>query len=295
MKHIILTGSASGFGLKAVKTLALQGHTVYATMRNVKWLSGANAKVAKELKEWATENNAKVEVVEMDVASTASVNSAVAEIAKKSGGRIDVLINNAGVTYYGLGEALTIEQTEQMYQVNTLGPERTMKAVLPYMHAQKDGLIINVTSVQSRNLIPSLSTYNGTKAALDAVSVGYHYELKSAGIDVVTIQPGAYQTTDITNKSIVGKNEVVQAQYGDDAMAFKRALLQYFVPTPESGDPQEVADAMLKLVEQPKGERPLWTIVGGGPMAEKFQAMNQAIKEIVEFNINILPQLFPAQ
>ncbi|PSL34551.1 SDR family oxidoreductase [Chitinophaga ginsengisoli] len=295
MKQIILTGSASGFGLKAVKTLALQGHTVYATMRNIKWLSGANAAVAQELKDWAKAHNVKVEVVEMDVTSTVSVNAAVAEIAKKSGGRIDVLINNAGVSYYGFGEALTIEQTEQMYQVNTLGPERTMKAVLPYMHAQKEGLIINVTSVQSRNHIPSLSTYNGTKAALDAATVGYHYELKSSGIDVVNIQPGAFQTTDITNKRIVGKNEEVEAKYGEDALNFKRALLQYFVPTPESGDPQEVADAMLKLVELPKGERPLWTIVGGGPMTEKFEAINQSTKDIVDFNVSILPQLFPTK
>ncbi|SDF62922.1 SDR family NAD(P)-dependent oxidoreductase [Chitinophaga filiformis] len=292
MKQIILTGSASGFGLKAVKTLALKGHTVYATMRNV---NSANAAAAQELKDWAKAQNVKVEVVEMDVTNTISVNNAIAEIVKKSGGRIDVLINNAGVSYYGLGEALTIEQTEQMYQVNTLGPERTMKAVLPYMHTQKEGLIINVTSVQSRNHVPSLSTYNGTKAALDAASVGYHYELKSSGIDVVTIQPGAYQTTDITNKSIVGKNNAVEAKYGADALDFKRALLQYFVPTPESGDPQEVADAMLKLVEQPKGERPLWTIVGGGPLAEKFEAINQSTKDIVEFNLSILPQLFPAK
>ena len=292
MKQIILTGSASGFGLKAVKALALKGHTVYATMRNV---AGANATVAQELKDWAKAHNVRVEVVEMDVANTISVNTAIAEIAKKSGSRIDVLINNAGVSYYGLGEALTIEQTEQIFQVNTLGPERTMKAVLPYMHAQKEGLIINVTSVQSRNHIPSLSTYNASKAALDAASVGYHYELKSSGIDVVTIQPGAYQTTDITNKGIVGKNNEVEAKYGADALDFKRALIEYFVPTPESGDPQEVADAMLKLVEQPKGERPLWTIVGGGPMTEKFQEINQATKEIVEFNISILPQLFPAK
>ncbi len=291
MKQIILTGSASGFGLKAVKTLALKGHTVYATMRNV---NGANAEVAKELKDWARAQKVNVEVVELDVTNTASVNNAVAEIAKKSGGRIDVLINNAGISYYGLGEALSMEQTEQMYQVNTLGPERTMKAVLPYMHAQKEGLIINIASVQSRNHIPSLSTYNGTKAAIDAASVGYHYELKSSGIDVAIIQPGAYQTTDITNKGLKAKNEAVEVHYGADALDFKRALIQYFVPTPESGDPQEVADAMLKLVEQPKGERPIWTIVGGGPMAEKFEAINQSIKDIVDFNVSILPQIFPA-
>lgn len=151
MKQIILTGSSSGFGLTAVKTLALKGHTVYATMRNV---NGVNAAVAKELTDWAKTQQVKVIVVELDVTSTTSVNNAIADIAKQSGGRIDVLINNAGISFMGIGEALSIEQTELLYQVNTIGPERTMKAVLPYMHQQKEGLIINVTSVQSRQYFP---------------------------------------------------------------------------------------------------------------------------------------------
>lgn len=292
MKQIILTGSASGFGLLAVKTLALKGHTVFATMRNV---NSSNAVIAQELRDWAKANNARVEIVELDVTSTASVNSAIAEITRKTDNRIDVLINNAGVAYYGVGEALSMEQTEQIYQVNTLGPERTMKAVLPYMRAQKEGLIINVSSVQSRNLIPSLSTYNGSKAGIDAASVGYHYELKSSGIDVAILQPGAYQSTDITSKRMKGKNEAVEAEYGADALDFKRALLKFFEPTPESPDPQQVADAMLQLVEQSKGERPLWTVAGDGPLAEAVTRMNQSIQELVEFNLNLLPQIFPAQ
>lgn len=291
MKKIILTGSSSGFGLQAVKTLAAQGHTVYATMRNI---NGANATIAQELKQWATKNDARIEIIELDVASNDSVKNAIAQISEKSGGVIDVLINNAGISYLGTGEALTIDQTEYMYQVNTIGPERLMKAVLPYMHQQKDGLIINVTSVQTRHFIPILSVYNGTKAALDAVSVGYHYELKSSGIDVVTIQPGGYQETDITTKSLKAKNEVVEVAYGEDVITFKTALRKYFEPTPESRDPQEVADAMLQLVELPQGQRPLWTIVGGGPQTENFGKINQLVKQIVEISLEALPVAFPA-
>jgi NAD(P)-dependent dehydrogenase (short-subunit alcohol dehydrogenase family) len=291
MKKIILTGSSSGFGLTAVKTLASKGHTVYATMRNV---NGANAAVAKALKDWAAAQQAKVEVIELDVTNTTSVNRAVAEIAQLSGGVIDVLINNAGISYIGMGEALSIEQTEMLYQVNTIGPERTMKAVLPYMHQQQKGLIINVTSVQSRQYFPVLSTYNGTKAALDAVTMGYHYELKSAGIDVVGIQPGAYQTTDITTKGLIAANAAVEAKYGKDVLDFKRAVLRYFEPTPESPDPQEVADVMLKLVELPGGQRPVLTVVGGGANAERIEMLNETMKQIVEFTTDFLPKAFPA-
>jgi NAD(P)-dependent dehydrogenase (short-subunit alcohol dehydrogenase family) len=284
MKKIILTGSSSGFGLQAVKTLAAKGHTVYATMRNV---AGSNSAPASELKQWAKENGATVEVIELDVTNNDSVKRAIAEISEKSGGVIDVLINNAGLSYLGLGEALSIEQTEQLFQVNTIGPERMMKAVLPFMHKQKEGLIINITSVQSRHYIPILTTYNGTKAALDALSVGYHYELKSSGIDVVTIQPGAYQTTDITTKSLQADNIAVEASYGEDILNYKKGVIQYFDPTPESRDPQEVADAMLTLVELPQGQRPLFTVVGGGPQTGNFEKVNNMIQEIVEISMGI--------
>lgn len=289
MKKIILTGSSSGFGLQAVKTLAANGNTVYATMRNI---NGSNAITARELTQWAIDNNANVEVVELDVTSNDSVKKAITEISEKSGGTIDVLINNAGLSYMGVAEALTIEQTEYLYQVNTFGPERMMKAVIPFMREQKEGLIINVTSVQTRNFIPILTTYNATKAALDAVSVGYHYELKSSGIDVVTIQPGGYQTTDITTKAIKADNEQVEQYYGEDVMIFKKALYKYFEPTAESRDPQEVADAMAELVKLPQGQRPLWTIVGGGPQTENFDKINNIIKEVVEVSLDVLPQFY---
>jgi len=292
MKQIILTGSSSGFGLLAAKTLASKGHKVYATMRNV---STSNAAIANQLKEWAQQQQVQLEVVEMDVASTPSVKKAVDEIAKRSGGKIDVLINNAGLAFIGFNESLTIEQTEQMYQVNTIGPERVMKAVLPYMHAQKEGLVINVTSVLSRLLLPSVSTYNGTKAALDAVTLGYHYELKSAGIDVVSIQPGAYQTTDLTAKGMVGANSEAEKNYAPDAIDFRRALTAYFEPTPQSGNPQEVADAMLHLVEQPKGQRALWTVVGGGANTEAVQTLNHTLQGMTEGVVTNLPHVFPAK
>lgn len=292
MKQIILTGSSSGFGLLAAKTLASKGHKVYATMRNV---TTSNAAVASQLKAWAQQQQVQLEVVEMDVASTASVKKAVEEIAKLSGGKIDVLINNAGLAFLGFNESLTIEQTEQMYQVNTIGPERVMKAVLPYMHAQKEGLVINVTSVLSRLLLPSVSTYNGTKAALDAVTLGYHYELKSSGIDVVSIQPGAYQTTDLTAKGMVGANSDAEKNYGADAIEFRRALIAYFEPTPQSGNPQEVADVMLHLIEQPKGQRPLWTVIGGGANTEAVESLNQTLKGMTESVVTHLPHVFPAK
>lgn len=279
MKKIILTGSATGFGLLAVKSLAAKGHTVFATMRNVK---GANAEAAANIRNWAKEHNADVRVVELDVVSDRSVKTAIEEIATATSGKIDVLINNAGIGFIGISESLTTEQTEQLFQVNTIGPDRVIKAVLPYMHAQKEGLIINVTSVQARNHMPLFTVYNATKAALDALSVGYFYELRSLGIDVAIIQPGAFPTTDIATKSLTAGNPAAESYYGTDMKWVKQGLAQVFTPTPESPDPQEVADQMVSLVEASNGKRPLWSIVGGGPAAAYFDQINQTTKTVVD-------------
>lgn len=278
MKNVILTGSSSGFGLIAAKKIAAKGHTVYATMRNI---NTSNAAVARELKAWAAENNANIEVVELDVTSDASVKKAIAYVTERSGGLIDVLVNNAGLYYIGIAEALTMEQTEQLFQVNVLGADRMIKAVLPFMHRHKDGLIINITSIQARNWVPVVTTYNATKAALDALSVGYHYELRSAGIDLVTIQPGIYETTDIVTKSLQAGKPEVEANYGENMIRLKHIIKGLFDPREDATDPGEVADAMLQLMEMPKGGRPLWTITGF-PLADQLDAINQSIKTLVE-------------
>jgi NAD(P)-dependent dehydrogenase (short-subunit alcohol dehydrogenase family) len=278
MKKIILTGSASGFGYLAAKTLAAKGYTVYATMRNV---NGANAAVAAELKQWAADNQASLEVVELDITNDQSVATAVAEITKKTGGKIDVLINNAGISHISVSEALSIQQADQIFQVNVIGADRMMKAVLPFMHQQRDGLIINVTSVLSRMHVPMFATYNASKAALDALSVGYHYELATAGIDVVTIQPGGYPSTDIITKGVQPANPAVEANYGERMHKLKQASIQMFTPNENSPNPQAVADVMLQLVEQPKGERPLWNLVGA-EVAEPIDHINQSTKALVD-------------
>jgi len=156
------------------------------------------------------------------------------------------------------------------------------------MHLKKSGLIINVTSVQSRNHIPGLSTYNASKAGLDALSVGYHYELKSAGIDLVTVQPGSYQTTDIVNKSLVAGNPDAEAFYGTDMIKLKDALFTHFIPTEDSADPQEVADVIAGLVAQQQGQRPLWNIVGGGPLTDAFKDINESTRKVVDTMVGYL-------
>ena len=285
MKKVLLTGSSSGFGLLAAKTLAAKGHTVYATMRNI---NGANAKNAKYLRDWAKTNDAKIEVVELDVTSDASTQAAIKTILADSGGTIDVLINNAGTAFIGISETLTAEQSNQIFQVNTIGVERLTRAVLPTMHQQGAGLIINVSSVQARQMIPTFTVYNATKAAVDALSVGYYYELRSSGIDVAIIQPGGYPTTDIITKGIQPANPGAEKFYSADMIKVKNSLNHYFTPTETSPSPQPVADKMLELVDAKQGERPLWSLVGAGPLEGYIDQINQTTKTIADILVSNL-------
>ena len=279
MKHIILTGSSSGFGMITAQVLAKSGHQVYATMRNI---HTSNAKAAESLRQWAEQQDVNIQVVELDVTSDASVEKAVNEILALSKGKIDVLINNAGSAFIGLNETLSAAQTNQMFQINVIGVDRMIKAVLPTMHIWKDGLIINLSSVASRQPIPIMGTYGATKAAVDALSVSYYYELKNAGIDVAIIQPGAYPSTDIVIKQEVPYNPDSEKFYGTPMQKFKERVMTTFTPGPFNPDPVEVADVIAGLIDLQKGQRQLWTIVNGGPLAESISHVNQSIKQIVD-------------
>jgi len=279
MKNIILTGSSSGFGLLTAQKLAGQGHHVFATMRNI---NTSNIHNAANIKEWAAANNLQIAVVELDVTSDASVKRAVEEIAAATGGKIDVLINNAGSAFIGINETLSAEQTNQMFQINVIGVDRMIKAVLPYMHKQKSGLLVTLSSIVSRQPIPVMGIYGASKAAVDALTVSYHYELKPLGIDAVNLQPGAYPSTDIVSKQPVPANPDAEANYSDGIIAYKNGLLKYFEPNESSPNSTEVADAIAKLVNTPAGERSLWTIVGGGPLQPYFEQINQTSKTIVD-------------
>ncbi|GLU53662.1 short-chain dehydrogenase/reductase [Dyadobacter frigoris] len=279
MKHIILTGSSSGFGMITAQTLAKKGHQVYATMRNI---HTSNADAARKMEQWAEQNDVQIRIVELDVTSDLSVEKAITEILAYSKGKIDVLINNAGSAFIGLNETLSTAQTDQMFQINVMGVDRMIKAVLPFMHLRKDGLIITLSSVASRQPIPIMGTYGATKAAVDALSVSYYYELKNSGIDVTIIQPGAYPSTDIVTKQAIPYNPDSEMFYGTSMQKFKERVMTTFTPGPSNPDPVEVADVIAGLIDLQKGQRQLWTIVNGGPLAESISHVNRSIQQIVD-------------
>lgn len=253
-KTILITGTSSGFGKLMALDLAKKGHRVIAAMRN---MATKNAGAAQELS--AIPN---IEVFEMDITNTESVNAAIEAIVKKYG-QIDVLVNNAGVSGFGLFEATSLEQMKNIFEVNVWGTVRTILAVLPSMREHQSGLIINITSGLALITAPYLGPYNGSKWAIEGITETLRYEVQNQGIETVTLQPGAFPTG-INDKTNHGSDrpEITEA-YGSEASdkIQKFGGIMYGKMDEYKMDPQEIADAITKLVEMESGTRPFYTTV----------------------------------
>jgi NAD(P)-dependent dehydrogenase (short-subunit alcohol dehydrogenase family) len=253
-KTILITGTSSGFGKLMALDLARKGHHVIAAMRNI---AHRNASIAGELN--AIPN---IEVVEMDVTSTVSVNTAVEATINKYG-QIDVLVNNAGVTGFGLFEATTIEQMKNIFEVNLWGAVRNILAVMPSMREHRSGLIINITSGLGLITAPYLGPYNGSKWAIEGITETLRYEVRQQGIEVVTLQPGAFPTG-ISDKPENGSDRPeITAAYGSEALEKiqKFGGIMYGKIEEYKMNPQEIADAVAQLVGMKSGSRPFYTTV----------------------------------
>jgi NAD(P)-dependent dehydrogenase (short-subunit alcohol dehydrogenase family) len=271
-KVILITGTNSGFGWLTANSCAALGHKVYATMRNTK---GLNAEKAKALVQ-----QANIEVLDVDVTNGKSVTDAVATIIKKEG-RIDVVVNNAGIYAIGIAESFTEDDLDKMLNVDVTGAWRIIRAALPHMRKQGEGLIINISSVSGRFSFPFSTIYNGAKFAVEGLTEGLHYEVRPLGVDVVMIQPGPFPT-EVWGKIATGSDATVIAGYGDLAKVPEQigaGVKQMFENL--NPNPQLVADAIVKLIDTPKGKRPLRTVVD--PATGNFSEIaNTQVKEQFE-------------
>lgn len=279
MKNILLTGSSGGFGRLTAQVLAREGHRVFATMRDP---FHKNRVAADSLLDWAALHDGRIEIVDLDVTSDDSVKTAIEQVSRVSGGVIDVLINNSGLGYIGLNETLSSSQTDQLFQVNVIGVDRMIKAVLPYMHKQHDGLIVTLSSIAARQPVPIMGTYSATKAAVDALMVSYHYELLETGIDVALVQPGTFASTDILRSQPIPNNPGVSSNYRADMHKFKELVSGSFTPGSSEPDPIEVAYAIRDIIQSQPGRRSLWTLVNAGFMEASIRHINHATQEVVD-------------
>ncbi len=201
----------------------------------------------------------RLEIVELDVTSTPSVRTAVETILGAAGG-IDVVVNNAGRGAVGPTEAFTMAQVEALFSVNVYGSLRVNQAVLPSMRRRRSGLIIHISSAVGRLLPGTGGLYPATKFALEALAESFSYEVEPFGIDAVIIEPGAFPSPALS-KLMVAEDRDISAAY---AAAKPVSHAQSQLPSADFRlpDPQEIADAVKRLVDMPAGQRPLRSVVG---------------------------------
>lgn len=233
---VLITGASRGIGYATAELLAKEGYTVYAGVRNASSLPLA------KLQNFNT--------LHLDVTDQQSIDVAVKKIMDKEG-RLDVLVNNAGIMVYGSIESVTIEEAKKVFDVNFFGVMRTTQAVLPIMRDQNKGRIIQISSRSGFRPLPSISVYAASKYALEGVSETMAATLKPWNIDISLVEPGPV-STDLDSTSPYGSrfHTSMDPYY---SIFHQAGLLDPNSPIAQS--PQEIASLIKQIIET---EKPLF-------------------------------------
>jgi NAD(P)-dependent dehydrogenase (short-subunit alcohol dehydrogenase family) len=194
-KIVLITGATAGIGRTTALHLARQGHHVIATGRKPAELAKMKEELASSGGASPGASTGKLDTLLLDVTSAASIESAVAEVDKLTGGHgLDVLVNNAGFGILGPTSEIDDAEMRRQYETNVFGLMNVTRAFLSKMQARRAGRIINVSSVGGRLTLPYFGVYNSTKYAVESLSDAMRYELRPFGIDVSMIEPGVIRT-----------------------------------------------------------------------------------------------------
>jgi NAD(P)-dependent dehydrogenase (short-subunit alcohol dehydrogenase family) len=257
MAVVMITGSSSGFGLATALAFARRGDDVWATMRNPADAGDLSAAVEAE--------HLQVATLPLDVNDAASVTAAVGRLLEVEG-RIDVLVNNAGVAHMGAVEVLSVEDAKAVFDTNVFGQVRMIQAVLPGMRERGEGVIVNVSSVAGRLPgTPANWAYAASKHAAGSLADSLAEEVRSFGVRVVCVEPGFF-ATDLIRKA----HPLPPASPYTD---MERKVAAWFNTNVRAGgDPSIVADAIVAAVNDPS--TPVHVPVGAGAHAAIQAASN---------------------
>lgn len=226
-KVVLITGGSSGIGKSIGEFLHKKGFVVYGTSRNPE----------KVL-------NSIFPLIALDVRNAESIRSAVSKVIEISG-RLDVVINNAGVGITGPLEEIPMEEIKNNFETNFFGPIEVMKAVLPQMREQKSGLIINITSIAAYMGLPYRSVYSASKGALELITEALRMEVKSFGIDITNVAPGDFATNIASGRyhAPVIKGSAYEKVYGDTLATMNEHV-------DAGSNPNEMAEAIFKIMQE---------------------------------------------
>lgn len=226
-KVILITGVSTGFGKHTASLLAKQGHIVYGSVRNN-----------------VDNSDPSIKTVYLDLLDKSSINSTV-ETVLKNEGRIDVLINNAGMHTGGPIETLPEEFIRKQFETNFFGLVKLTRNVLPTMRNQGSGTIINIGSIGGLMGLPFQGYYSAAKFAVEGFSEALRMEVKQFGIKVVVVNPGDFNTNNTVNRrsylASKGENDAYKTQ-------FEKTLTVIEQDENNGWNPEILAREMVKIV-----------------------------------------------
>jgi NAD(P)-dependent dehydrogenase (short-subunit alcohol dehydrogenase family) len=229
----LITGCSTGFGRELAKNVLSSGHKAIVTARNT-----------DDIKDIVEGNDDNALAIKLDVTKPSEITAAVNAAVEKFG-RIDVLVNNAGIGYFGAIEESEEEAVRKMFEINVFGLAKMTQEVLPIMRAQKSGHIINIASIGGLRSFPAVGFYNATKYAVDGLSEALAKETAHLGIKVTIIAPSGFRT-DWAGRS-AEDSPIKIDDYNDTAGQNKASIRGYSGNQP--GDPVKAALAIIKVVE----------------------------------------------
>lgn len=243
-----ITGCSTGFGRELSKLVLELGHKAAVTARN-----------PNDVQDIVSQFPGAAIALKLDVTKPAEVKAAVQQALQKFG-RIDVLVNNAGIGYFGAIEESEDEEVRKMFEINFFGLAQVTKEVLPIMRKQRSGHIVNISSIGGMVAFPAVGFYNATKFAVTGYSEALAKETAHLGIKVTVVAPSGFRT-DWAGRS-ANNSKVVIDDYAPTAHANKDTIRGYSGNQP--GDPVRAAKAIVKAVDAENP--PLRLLLGAGAL-----------------------------
>ena len=244
----LITGCSTGFGRELAKQIIAKGYKAAIAARNT-----------NDIKDIIAGHEDTAIAIKLDVTKPEEIKEAV-KATKQKFGRIDVLVNNAGIGYFGAIEESEEAAVRNMFEINFFGLSKMIQEVLPIMRAQKSGHILNISSIGGLVGFPAVGFYNATKFAVDGLSESLAKETAPLGIKVTIVAPSGFRT-DWAGRS-ANNSAIVIEDYATTAGTNKNNIRGN--SGKQAGDPVRAAQAMIKIVES--ANPPLRLLLGQGAL-----------------------------
>lgn len=273
----LITGCSTGFGRALAVEVLKKGYTAVVTARR-----------PEDIRDIVKDYPGKSLALALDVTHPEQIRETVKKTLEVFG-RIDVLVNNAGIGYFGAVEESEEKEIRNMFEINFFGLANMTQEVLPYMRGRRSGHIINITSIGGLVSFPSVGFYNATKYAVDGLSESLAKETAPLGIKVTIVAPSGFRT-DWAGRS-AKNSQVVIDDYAATAHANKNTIRGYSGHQP--GDPVRAAKAIIKAVESP--EPPLRLLLGKGALRGARAKLDQLKKDFDNWEETTVNADFPEE